>query len=135
LPIARSPFPVVAGLLALAMSIPAHAQEDDGDVDGPVTISRAVVQRIPGKDSMTLNEALTRLGKDPRDVPALIDAGNAALAMGDIEAATGFFRRADQISPGNPRIKAGLAGAMVKSGNPFEAIPLFQEAERASASR
>lgn len=119
----------LAAVLA-ALPAPATAQDDD---DGPVTVSRPVIQRIPGRDSMTLNEALTRLGRNPRDVGALIDAGNAALTMGDVDAATGFFRRADQLSPGNPKVKAGLAGAMVRNGNPFEAIPLFQEAERAGA--
>ena len=82
---------------------------------------------------MTLDAALGRLARDPRDIDALIDAGNAALTMGDVEAATGFFRRADQISPGNPRAKAGLAGAMVRNGDPFAAIPLFEEAEKAGA--
>ncbi len=96
-------------------------------------VSRPVVQPLPGGDGMTLNEALGRLGRDPRDTGALIDAGNAALAMGDVDAATGFFRRADQVSPGNPRVKAGLAGAMVRSGDPFSAIPLFDEAEKAGA--
>jgi Flp pilus assembly protein TadD len=74
---------------------------------------------------------LARLARDPRDVNALIDAGNAALAMGDVDAATGFFARADQLSPENARVKAGLAGALVRSENPFDAIPLFAEAERA----
>lgn len=118
----------------LAAGSPASAQEADGDPDGDVrTISRPVVQPLPNTTGMTLNDALGRLGRDPRDVQALIDAGNAALAMGDVDAATGFFRRADQISPGNARVKAGLAGAYVRSGNPFDAIPLFQEAERAGA--
>lgn len=108
-------------------------------VCGPVaaqglpTVSRPVVQPVPGRDSVDLNAALGRLARDPRDVDALVDAGNAALVMGDIEAATGFFRRADQVSPGNPRVKAGLAGAMVHNGDPFGAIPLFDAAEKAGA--
>lgn len=96
-------------------------------------VSQPVVQAIPGSDTLTLNAALTRLGRNPRDVEALVDAGNAAMAMGDVDAATGFYRRADQIAPGSPRVKAGLAGAMVRNGDPFGAIPLFDEAERAGA--
>ena len=79
--------------------------------------------------SVTLNQALARLGKNPRDVDALIQAGYAALAMGDVDAAVGFFARADQILPNSPRVRAGLAGALVHSGNPYDAIPLFTEAE------
>ena len=97
------------------------------------SISQPVVQPLPSSDGMTLNAALGRLARDPRDIAALIDAGNAALTMGDVDAATGFFRRADQVSPGNPRVKAGLAGAMVRNGDPFGAIPLFDEAEKAGA--
>jgi Flp pilus assembly protein TadD len=92
-----------------------------------------VVQPLPGGASQVLNAALARLGRDPRDLGALIDAGNAALMMGDVDAATGFFARADQLSPNNMRVKAGLAGALVRSENPYDAIPLFAEAEKAGA--
>lgn len=111
--------PGLASQVALAQSAP--------------VVSQPVVQAIPGSDTLTLNAALTRLGRNPRDVEALVDAGNAALAMGDVDAATGFYRRADQVAPGNPRVKAGLAGAMVRNGDPFGALPLFDEAERAGA--
>ena len=82
---------------------------------------------------MNLNAALARLGRNPRDMDALIEAGQAALTVGDVDAAVGFFRRAEQVSPGNPRVKAGLARALVRSGNPYDALPLFEEAERAGA--
>lgn len=107
--------------MTVALALPAIAR------------AQPVVQPLPGVEARALNAALTRLGQDPRDVAALLDAGNAALAMDDIDAATGFFRRADQVSPGNPRVKAGLAGAMVRRGDPFGALPLFEEAERAGA--
>jgi len=95
--------------------------------------AQAVVQPLPGGASQSLNAALARLGRDPRDLAALIDAGNAALQMGDVDAATGFFARADQLSPNNMRVKAGLAAALVRSENPYDAIPLFAEAEKAGA--
>lgn len=97
----------------------------------PAAPSQAVVQPLAGIGGRSLNDALSRLARDPRDVAALIDAGKAALAMGDVDAAVGFFNRADQVSPGNPSVKAGLAGALVRSENPFEAIPLVAEAEKA----
>lgn len=94
-------------------------------------LAQPVVQAVPGGASQSLNAALARLGRDPRDLAALIDAGNAALMMGDVDAAIGFFVRADQLSPNNARVKAGLAGALVRSENPYDAIPLFAEADKA----
>src|SRR5690349_2400471 len=115
----------LASLLAIAGAGPAAAQgvPHRGATQGTArpsgalpTVSQPVVQPLPSSDGMTLDAALGRLARDPRDISALIDAGNAALTMGDVDAATGFFRRADQVSPGNPRVKAGLAGAMVRNG-------------------
>ena len=119
-------------IAALAsVSAPAMAQSN---VQAAVPMaSRPVAQPVPARDSMSLNEALSRLARDPRDAAALVDAGNAALAMGDVDAAIGFFNRADQVSPGNPSVKAGLAGALVRNENPFDAIPLFEQAEKAGA--
>lgn len=125
-------FALVA-VLALA-GLPARAQERIRPGEGAMaTVSRPVVQPLPAQDSLRLNAALSRLGRDPRDLEALLDAGNAALSLGDVDAASGFFRRADQVSSKDPRVKAGLAGAMVRSGNPLGAIPLFDEAEKAGA--
>ena len=123
----------LAAALALAFAGPALAQDADDEDDQSPAISRPVTQSLPVAEGMTLNAALGRLAQNPRDIAALIDAGKAALAMGDFDAAIGFYQRADQLSPGNPRVKAGLAGAYVRSENPFAAIPLFVEAERAGA--
>lgn len=97
-------------------------------------VSQPVVQSLPNRPAVSLNAALARLARNPRDITALIDAGNAALAVGDVDAAIGFFSRAGQVAPTNPMVKAGLASALVQSGNPFDAIPMFEEAERAGAS-
>ncbi|QGN55579.1 SPOR domain-containing protein [Novosphingobium sp. Gsoil 351] len=115
---------------------PARAQQDDADELDPVArapYSNAVVQPLPSQQSYQLNAALTRLAANPRDIAALIDAGNAALALGDNDAALGFLGRADQLSPGDPRVKTALASALVKNEDPFAAIPLFDAAERAGA--
>ncbi len=108
-------------LLAFGMSGPAFVQSP--------AIAQPVVQSVPAADRVSLNAALARLGRNPRDIDALIDAGNAALGLGDVDAAVGFFARAEQISPENARVKAGLAGALVRSDNPYDAIPMFAEAE------
>lgn len=117
---------IAGSSLSLAVS-PAWAQSDDGEIE---SVSQPVVQPLPGGPGMQLNTALGKLARNPRDVSALIDAGKASAAIGDPEAAMGFFRRADQLQPGNANIKAGLAGAMVLAEDPFAAIPLFEQAER-----
>lgn len=113
----------------LMATAPVRAQPSGGadGTPGPV------VQQLPNSDSMNLNAALARLGRNPRDMDALIEAGQAALTVGDVDAAVGFFRRAEQVTPGNPWVKAGLARALVRSGNPYDALPLFDDAERAGA--
>lgn len=93
--------------------------------------AQPVVQPLPSTDSRTLNAALARVAANPRDSGALVDAGNAALGMNDVDAAIGFFTRAEQVAPGDARAKAGLAGAYVRNEDPFTAIRLFDEAERA----
>ncbi|MGE3691572.1 MAG: SPOR domain-containing protein [Novosphingobium sp.] len=111
---------LVMGLLFAGAALPALAQ--------PASVGGTQVGSP--SDTMALNAALARLGRNPRDFGALLDAGNAALSIGDNDAAVGFFIRADQVSPGNAQAKSGLATALVRSGNPFDAIPLFLEAER-----
>ncbi|MXP13490.1 hypothetical protein GRI44_01805 [Altererythrobacter confluentis] len=106
---------------------PAHAQSGAAQ-------SRAVVQPLPPAGVSDLNSALRRLASNTRDLSALIDAGNASLELNDVDAAIGFFGRADELSPGNAQVKLGLAGAFVRSERPLEALRLFDEAERAGAS-
>ncbi len=98
------------------------------------TVSRPVVQALPPASAVDLNDALRRLARDTRNLDALIDAGTASLQLGDLDAAIGFFGRAEDLSPGNPRVKVGLAGAFVRSERPIEALRLFDEAEAAGAS-
>lgn len=111
----------VVGALALACGLAASVS----------AAAQPVVQAVPGAENRALNAALARLAANPRDGDALIDAGNGALAMNDIDAAIGFFTRAEQVLPRDARAKAGLAGAYVRNEDPFTAIRLFDEAERA----
>ncbi len=120
---------IAAGLSALvtgSVTLAAQPAEDPN--------SRAVVQALPPAGVDDLNIALRQLARDPRDLGALIEAGNASLKLHDIGAAIGFFGRADELSPGNPRVKLGLAGAFVRSERPLEALRLFDEAEQAGTS-
>ena len=118
---------VAAFALSLSPVVSAQVRAQQG------SISQPVVQALPSRESLQLQSALSRLAVEPRNVPALVDAGNSARAMGDYEAAIGFFRRAEQIEASNPRVKAGLAAALVMSGDPFGAIPLFDSAVAAGA--
>ncbi|EJL29466.1 SPOR domain-containing protein [Novosphingobium sp. AP12] len=97
-------------------------------------VARPVVQALPSADSKRLATALATLGRNPRDVAALIEAGDAARALQDFDAAIGFYHRADEASPGNARVKAGLGSAFALSGDPVSAIPQFEAAEKAGAT-
>jgi Flp pilus assembly protein TadD len=111
------------------------------------TVSRPVVQPVPAQSesgaqagrqpdrrSQALNAALARLARDPRNVEALLDAGTAAMALGDMDAALGFLRRADEIAPGNGQVKAQMGKALVRAKDPLGAIRAFDEAQRGGAN-
>ncbi|MCJ2185529.1 SPOR domain-containing protein [Novosphingobium sp. 2638] len=100
---------------------------------GAPVVSQPVVQALPNPNTERLSDALTKLGRDPRDTDALVEAGDAARSLGDLEAAIGFYRRANEIVPNDARVKAGLARTYVLSGDPVTAIPYFTEAEKAGA--
>ncbi|WP_324261189.1 SPOR domain-containing protein [Altererythrobacter sp. H2] len=96
--------------------------------------SRAVVQPLPSPAVGELNSALRRISRNARDLDALLDAGFASLRLDDVEAAVGFFTRAQEIQPGNAQAKLGLAGAYLRSDRPVEAIEFYRAAEQAGAS-
>ncbi|NLR70683.1 SPOR domain-containing protein [Novosphingobium sp. ERN07] len=121
---------LAVSLLLAATYSHALAQVDD-DPDGPAVVSRPVVQSTAPSPSRELNAALARLATDPRNVPALSDAAEAALKLGDSDAAIGFLTRADEVQPGNARTKALIGKAHLADENPVEAIRAFDDAERA----
>lgn len=126
----RAPF-LSVGLLALSLVTPwstAHAQ---GEL---APVSREVVQPLPSPEVQQLNLSLRRLATSPQDLTAMIDAGNAALKLNDLDAARGFFSRAAEQSPGNSQAKMGLAAVLLRIEQPIEALQLFEEAERAGAT-
>ena len=88
---------------------------------------------VPSREALELSAALSRLSREPRNVDALVDAGVAASKLGDFEAAVGFFRRGQSLAPSNPRLLAGLAGALVRQGDAASAVPLFAQAQAAGA--
>jgi tetratricopeptide (TPR) repeat protein len=96
--------------------------------------AQPVVQALPDPATLRLNEALRRLARDPRSIDALVDAGQASLSLDDVDAAEGFFRRAEAVAPADGRIKAGIASVLVRRVQPVEALRLFAEAEQAGES-
>ncbi|APG62965.1 hypothetical protein LPB140_09380 [Sphingorhabdus lutea] len=84
------------------------------------------VNELPG--SIELQNAMRRIGRDAMDADALIDAGNASLLLGDVEAARLFFLRAEAVQPANGRIKAGLGTSYIQNEDPFTALKYFDDA-------
>jgi len=116
---------------SLIVGFAAHARSVLAQGTGLPQVSLPVVQTVPEQSAgMKLNDALERLARNPQDIATLIAAGRAALALGDVPAALGFFQRADSLESGNPRVMVELAGAYVQNEDPFSALDLFDAAER-----
>lgn len=113
----------VAALPVLA--VPANAQQSS---------SREVSQALPSAEVQALRNALQRLARQPQSAQALVDAGDASLALNDYSAAEGFYARALQLSPNSAAAKLGLASVYLKTRQPVKALQMFAEAERAGAS-
>lgn len=99
----------------------------------PVAAPHAIAQEIappPTPNADRLAEQMRILATDPRNVPALLEAGELSARLADPAAAAGFFARAQALAPGNPRVAAGQAMVMVRSERPGEALRLFALAER-----
>lgn len=111
-----------AALVAVLPALPLGAQE---------VVSREVVQPLPSEEVQRLNRSLVALAKAPRDLDALVEAGNAAMGVDDLEAAIGFFGRAADIDANNPRVALGLGTVYLRSGRPGDAIPQFDRARAA----
>ena len=73
------------------------------------------------------------LSASPKDFTTLIGAGRAALALGDVHAAAGFFARADEVYPQSPLPQAGMGAVSVANGEPLAALPYFKRAQQLGA--
>lgn len=94
------------------------------------------IQALPDPNSPVerLGSYIRVLASSPRDLNALMGAGNAALQIGDANAALGFFSRAEEIAPSSGRAKAGLAAALANIEKPDDALRLFREAASLGAA-
>jgi tetratricopeptide (TPR) repeat protein len=120
---------LLAAMVALA-PLPLHAQEEGPDAPDAGEAGYSSLNVAQPKGTRELQNALQRLALNPADIDALIDGGNAALLLGDPQAAIGFFARADEMAPGNGRVKAGLGSGLLLNENPYEALRLFEEAKK-----
>ena len=73
------------------------------------------------------------LASEPKDFETLIGAGRAALALGDTQAAAGFFARADDVDSRSPLPQAGMGAVAVANGEPQAALPYFKRAQQLGA--
>ncbi len=121
---------MAVSIFALSVPVAAQEEEDQSAIDelDNSKPAAAPVYEVPG--AAELRDAMRRIASRPTDSYALTDAGNAALLLGDANAALNFFTRANSLQPSNGRIKMGLAIASVRTENPFEALRLFDEAVR-----
>jgi len=111
-----------ASLVALALSL---------------TVTSLPAQSQQAAAAETAGDALSRniriLAGSPRDFNALIGAGRAALELGDVQAAAGFFGRAEEVNANAPAAKVGLGAAMAHMGDADGAIFYFEQARRLGA--
>ncbi|MBN8817822.1 MAG: SPOR domain-containing protein [Sphingomonas sp.] len=88
-----------------------------------------VVQATPSAEAVaSLNRNLALLSRNPQDVNALLGAGQAALDLGDVQAANGFFTRANMVNPRLGKAKLGLAVVQIALKQPVEAAANFDAA-------
>ncbi len=117
--------------LSFTLSAPSFAQDaGEGELDALDEKPAPPPVIVEPAGAVELRDAIRRIASRPTDSYALTDAGYASLKLGDADAAYNFFTRASNLQPADPRIKAGLASALVRRENPFEALKLFDEAAR-----
>lgn len=122
-----SRIPVLCALALGAAGLPA------GGAAAQEVVSQPVVQALPSAEVQRLNRALVALAKTPRDRAALVEAGQAALGVDDLEAAIGFFGRAADVESGHPDVALGLGAVYLRAGRAGEALLQFDRALAAGA--
>ncbi len=129
---------LAVAMVSLAGPVRATPQQSSDAAAAPVSVSHPVVEPTAPSAGKALNAALGQLAKDPRDIDALLAAGDAANALGDNAASLGFYSRADQLAqtaaPAKAgKVKAAIAGARLHLDDPVEALRWYADAEKAGA--
>ncbi len=101
--------------------------------------ARSDAQTYVGARGESPADALARnmkeLGSSPRSFNALIGAGRASLALGDGQAAAGFFGRAEEVWPASPLPQAGMGAALALEGDGSGALQYFVRATQRGATQ
>ncbi|WP_161981583.1 tetratricopeptide repeat protein [Aurantiacibacter suaedae] len=97
----------------------------------PVVLAQEVVQALPNPAAADLANAMRRLSANPDSLDALVEAGEASLALENVDAALGFFARAQDIDPNDGRMLAGLGQVALRRGEAVTALQLFENADYA----
>jgi len=84
----------------------------------------------PNPTADRLSEQVRILADNPRNLEALISAGQFSAKLGDTAAALAFLARAEAVDPNDARIFAARGSALVQMEKPGEALRMFNEAER-----
>jgi len=92
--------------------------------------AQAIVQALPDPAAAELSEAMQRLSRDPYSLMALLDAGRASLRLNNVDAAEGFFERAQALAPADGRVLAGLGGVALARRDAPGALRLFDRAQQ-----
>ena len=106
--------------------VPASAQY------APYAQAPVVATADPGA---SLAAAMHTLATQPKDLGALLAAGRASIALGDMQAAAGFFGRAEEYYPASPAAKVGVGAAMTMMGDARGAMAVFDKAQSLGASQ
>lgn len=85
------------------------------------------------KPSDALARSLKILATSPNDFNALVGAGKAAIALGDGQAAAGFFGRAEEVWPNNPQPQIGMGAALTHEGDAALSLQYFARAVQLGA--
>jgi Flp pilus assembly protein TadD len=95
-------------------------------------IAAPAAAQTTGAFAESPNAALSRnlrsLAANPKSVTALMGAGQAALDLGDAQAALTFFARAEEQMPRDGRVKMWIASALVQLQQPHAALKFFRDA-------
>lgn len=93
----------------------------------------AQAQYTAADPATALAQSLKTLSSSPKDLTALMAAGRASLDMGDIQAAAGFFGRAEESYPSSPLPKVGMGAALALTGDAAGAMAQFDRAQALGA--
>lgn len=119
---------LAAGLASVASPVAASAQATQ-----VATAQELAAFQERADAQKKLSGALSRIAQDGRNGYALLDAGEAALALQDAQTSLGFLARAENALPREPRVKSALGAAMMAIGRPDQALRYFGEAEAGGA--